>query len=378
MLLTKGLEIEQYTGLKNGQVLPLSALISQNLKDFTIEPDQRNIEFVTGITKSYDELLASAIKQRWKLRDFLTKQNPEWTVVPSSILALPFEKEFIFSKPEDPYHQHISQKHGLSVITTSIHYNLGLDNPEEIIRIVNLLRLEGPLTLALSAASPFYDGKFTGNQSERWLSFPKVPQFIPFFSSHQDFIDWTHEQLKSGEMFNIRHFWSSVRPNGSSRPEKIDRLEIRIADINTEWKTIMAITAWLELRTLYFLHKEPNLKADSEDLTLIDLTEENEKLAAIQGLSSHFSDWINENEDTCFKSIENRLPELYDLAKELGIQEIMKPHFETIEGILTNGNEAQQKIALYDEGLSVEEIVENWVQESLDEDIKTLNSISAK
>ena len=56
----------------------------------------------------------------------------------------------------------------------------------------------------------------------------------------------------------------------------------------------------------------------------------------------------------------------------------MKPHFETIEGILTNGNEAQQKIALYDQGLSVEEIVENWVQESLDEDTKILNSISAR
>lgn len=376
MLLTKGLEIEQYTGLKNGQVLPLSALISQSLKDFTIEPDQRNIEFVTSITKSYDELLASAIGQRWKLRDFLTKQNPEWTVVPSSILALPFEKEFIFSKPEDPYHQHISKTHGLSIITTSIHYNLGLDNPEEIIRIANLLRLEGPLTLALSAASPFYDGQFTGNQSERWLSFPAVPRFIPFFSSHQHFIDWTHEQLKTGEMFNIRHFWAPVRPNGSARPEKIDRLEIRIADINTKWKTIMAITAWLELRTLYFLHKQPDLKVDSNDFTLIDLTEENEKLAAIQGLSGHFSDWINENEDTCHKSIENRLPELYDLADELGLKEIMKPHFETIEDILTHGNEAQQKIAEYDEGMSVEEVMENWVQESLDEDIQVLNSIS--
>ena len=31
-------------------------------------------------------------------------------------------------------------------------------------------------------------------------------------------------------MQNIRHFWSSIRPNGPKRPLILDRLELRICD----------------------------------------------------------------------------------------------------------------------------------------------------
>jgi len=365
MLFTKGIEVEQYTGLSNGQVIPLSALISQHLEGFTVEPDQRNVEFITPAVTSYDELLEHTIKSRMKLRSFLQSQNPDWTVVPGSTLTLPFEHNFIFSKPEDAYHQHIHKTHGLSIITTSIHYNIGINDTEELIRVVNLMRLEAPLILALTACSPFLDGQHTGNQSSRWKTFPKVPTIVPFFDSHAHFINWIEKNIEDGHMFNVRHFWSSVRPNGNNRPKQLNRLEVRIADLSTNWATVMAIMAWIEVRVQYFLGR-PDLKVPSEDETLIVLSDTNEDYAATQGLHAPFSDWIDEEETSCFSAVESRLNDMSDLANELGITKHLKP----IENILNEGNESSQLLEKFEEGHSLETIMEDWVQESQEEDLK--------
>jgi predicted glutamate--cysteine ligase len=365
MLLKKGLEIEQYTGYKDGRVIPLSALISGNLTDFTVEPDQRNVEFITPPTEDYDELMSFAIQKRWQLRDFLKSHNPNWTVVPGSSLALPFEQNFIFSKPEDPYHQHICKTHGLSIITTSVHYNLGIPDSEELIRLVNLMRIEAPLILALSACSPFYDGKVTGDQSYRWRSFPKVPTKIPFFRSHGHYIDWMNQQVNSGEMFNYRHLWGAVRPNGTDKPKLVDRLEVRIGDLSTSWELTIALMAWIETRSQYFL-RNPDLIVPSNDDNLILLSDSNEISASVQGLTSQFSDWIEEEETQMYDAILKRLEQTKQLAEEIGTAKYLQPLYK----VLSEGNEATQKLEKYHDGYTIAEIMEEWVSESEEEDKK--------
>ncbi|MDX1919750.1 MAG: glutamate--cysteine ligase [Candidatus Caenarcaniphilales bacterium] len=368
MLLKKGIEVEQYTGQKDGQVLPLAALVSSNLPGFTVEPDQRNVEYVTPPVYDYDELLLNLIEPRMRLREFLQKNNSDWTVVPGSTLSLPFDKTFQFSKPEDPYHQHIKITHGLSIITTGLHYNFGIDDPEQLIRLVNLIRMEAPLILALSACSPFYDGEVTGNQSHRWISFPKVPQFVPFFKDHAHFIDWNNQTIDAGKMFNVRHLWSAVRPNGNNRPTDINRLEVRIADLSTSWDVILAITAWIELRVHYFL-SNPDYEVPSDDISLITLSDENETSAGQMGLAGSFSDWLLEEETTVFGAIEERLASIYPIATKLGIAPLLKP----IENILTDGNEASQRLEKFHEGYSINQIMEDWVEDSLEEDLRKAN-----
>lgn len=365
MLLKKGIEVEQYTGQNDGQVLPLSALVSSRLPGFTVEPDQRNVEYITSAVHSYEDLLLDLIQPRLKLREFLKSNNQNWTIVPGSTLSLPFDRTFHFSKPEDPYHRHIQQTHGLTIVTTGLHYNFGIEDKEELIRIVNLIRMEAPLILALSACSPFYDGEVTGNQSHRWISFPKVPQFVPFFKDHADFIDWNDRTIEEGEMFNVRHLWCAVRPNGNSRPKDINRLEVRIADLSTSWDLILAITAWIELRIHFFLDN-PDYRVPHDDLSLITLSDENETSAARMGLSGLFSDWLHEEETTVYSAIESRLASMYPLANKLGIGSLLKP----IEKVLAEGNEATQKLEKYLEGYSINQIMEEWVEESLEEDLQ--------
>jgi predicted glutamate--cysteine ligase len=48
MLLTKGFEIEVYTGTPEGEIVGLSDRIVADLDGFIIEPDSRNVEYTTA------------------------------------------------------------------------------------------------------------------------------------------------------------------------------------------------------------------------------------------------------------------------------------------------------------------------------------------
>ena len=58
---------------------------------------------------------------------------------------------------------------------SSGHINLGITDPEWLFAAVRLVRCEAALLLALSASSPFLDGRFTGHHSQRWQQFPLTP-----------------------------------------------------------------------------------------------------------------------------------------------------------------------------------------------------------
>ena len=104
--------------------------------------------------------------------------------------------------------------------------------------------------LSISASSPFLNNKITENHSQRWMQFPKTPSKVPFFVNHNSYIDWIEENIANKKMQNIRHFWSSIRPNGPQRPLILDRLELRICDFVHDIHLLLGITAMLELRIL--------------------------------------------------------------------------------------------------------------------------------
>ena len=62
---------------------------------------------------------------------------------------------------------------------------------------------------------------------------------VPLFTSHQHYITWMEEQLAAGAMFNVRHLWTSVRPNGERRPHDLNRVEIRICDLIHARRSLM-------------------------------------------------------------------------------------------------------------------------------------------
>ncbi|MFB2768532.1 glutamate--cysteine ligase [Pelatocladus sp. BLCC-F211] len=349
-MLLKGFEIEMYTGTPSGEIVGLSDKITASLDGYVREPDSRNVEYITAPNHNYDQLLCAILRPRLRLRDYL-QQLGNYTLIPGSTLSLGSSDRFFRSDPINPYHTYIEQTYGTKVVTASVHINIGIDDPELLMRACRLIRLEAPLFLALSASSPFLDGKATGYHSTRWGVFPQTPAHVPLFSSHTDHIQWVEQQLAAGTMQNVRHLWVSVRPNGDRRPYDLNRLELRICDLVTDPISLLAITALLEARLLQLIenpHLDPLTQSTFSPEELISLTATNEIAAATSSLDAQLLHW----QDGRTITARNWLAELYEqvwpLAKQHGFSCFLSP----LQKILREGNEAQQWLQLHAVGFS--------------------------
>ncbi|NEO25443.1 MAG: glutamate--cysteine ligase, partial [Kamptonema sp. SIO4C4] len=288
MLLSKGFEVEMYTGSPQGDIIGLSDRIVRDLEGFVREPDARNVEYTTAPYCCYERLLCALVNPRRHLRQYLRSQG-DYTLIPGSTLSLGGTEQFYRSDPNNPYHTYIEQTYHTDVVTASIHINVGINDPELLMLACRLVRLEAPLYLALSASSPFLNGEATGYHSTRWAVFPQTPQFVPLFTDHEHFIQWTAEQLDQGTMQNVRHLWCSVRPNGDRRPYNLNRLELRICDLVADPIVLLAITALLEARILQLLANpqlDPLKQSGFTPDELVTLTMANEQAVAKHSLDA--------------------------------------------------------------------------------------------
>ena len=366
MVLSKGFEIEMYTGTPNGDIVGLSDRIVADLDGFVREPDSRNVEYTTEPLYCYDELLCALVRPRRQLRDYLKRQG-DYTLIPGSTLSLGGSEVFRRSDPDNSYHDYIENTYGTKVVTASVHINIGISDPELLMRAIRLIRTEAPLYLALSASSPFLDGLATGYHSTRWGLFPKTPAHVPLFESHAHFIQWTEDQLKAGTMQNVRHLWSSVRPNGNERPHDLNRLELRICDLIADPIALLAVTALLEARLLQMIDN-PSLdplqmsQLSSEDL--IALTDANEDAAARHSLDAELRHWQDGRPILARDWIKEIYQEVWYMAKQMGFSCFLSP----LQKILREGNAAEQWLNLQEQGLDTHSVMVAAIQGLADQE----------
>jgi len=359
VLLSKGFEVEMYTGTPEGDVVGLSDRIVADLEGFVREPDSRNVEYTTAPLCSYDRLLCALVKPRVRLRQYL-KQLGDYTLLPGSTLSLGGSDRFYRSDPNNPYHTYIEQTYGTKVVTASIHINIGISQPEMLMRAIRLARVEAPLYLALSASSPFLNGEVTGYHSTRWGLFPKTPAIVPLFESHKHYIQWTEAQLELGTMQNVRHLWSAVRPNGDRRPYCLNRLELRICDLEVNPLALLAITALLEAR-IWQMMEDPSLDplelstlpAATRNEDLVALTDANEIAASRQSLDAELTHWQDGRTILARDWIEEIYQQVWPIAKKRGFSCFLSP----LKKILREGNTAQQWLKLHEGGLDTRSII---------------------
>ena len=365
MLLSKGFEVEMYTGQTNGAIVGLSDKIVKSLSGFVREPDSRNVEYTTPPLQQYEQLLCELVTPRRQLRSFLKELDPNYTIIPGSTLSTGNSQTFYRSDPQNPYHAYIENTYGTNVVTASIHINIGMSNPDELMRACRLIRVEAPLILALSASSPFLDNQITGYHSTRWHVFPQTPDRTPLFESHHHFIQWTEAQLRLGTMQNVRHLWTSVRPNGDCRPYKLNRIEIRISDLVTDPIHLLAITAFLESRLLQ-LQQDPgldpllasNLPSHSRHDDLLAIVNENEQRVAQTSLDARLRHWHDGQIISATDWITQIYDEVLPFAKAKGIACFLTP----IKQILREGNQAQNWLKQAETGLEVSQIIAQTIR----------------
>ena len=354
-LLLKGFEVELFTGRPDGTVVGCSPAAAAALEGFVTEPDHRNLEYITAPDASYQRQLELLLEPRRRLRAWLAQRG--LTILPGSTLSLGDSRRFERSNPDNPYHDYIETTYGTQVVTASVHINLGLTDMEALFAACRLIRCEAALLLALSASSPFLDGVATGAHSQRWLQFPLTPPQVPLFRSHGHYIAWVEEQLASGAMQNVRHLWTSVRPNGDNRPHGLNRLELRICDLVTDPALLLAITAYCELRIHQVMADpaghDPLVASQLNPEELADLADANDRAAAGSSLQATLRDWRTGGPIQAADWISRDLETLTPLAERLNISSTLAP----LQAVLKGGNQAMRWLERVEQGLPIAGIV---------------------
>lgn len=371
-LLTKGLEEEVYAGSPDGKVVGLSHHVKKALKGFATEPDCRNIESNTAPYRSYDQLFQDVMEKRLELRKFL-KTIGEYTLIPGGTLSLGDSSKFYCSDEQNSYYTWIREAYHTNIVTTSAHLNIGITDPEELMRAYRVMRMEACLFLAVSASSPFIDGKTTGFHSKRWEMFPKTPSEVPFFESHAHFKIWVKKQLSNGNMQNSRHLWLSVRPNGDSSPDVVNRLELRVCDHLWKHRHLMACMAFYEAIIKGILNEkgcDPLTSKRFNESELQKICRQNESAVSRESLNAEIIDWQNGQSIVVKDLLFGKWEEGKKIAQELGFS----PFLEPLGEILEQGNMAQIWLEKHTGGMKIEDIIQEAIQQMEEQDLSVMTT----
>jgi len=127
--------------------------------------------------------------------------------------------------------------------TFGIHVHVGIRGADRAVAVCDRLRLQMPALLAVSANSPFLDGRDSGLHSARsqifTKSFPRcgIPDHYGSFSTYADYVDFL---VAAGSIVEATQIWWSVRPHHS-----FGTVEMRICDAQTSGDESLALAAIL-------------------------------------------------------------------------------------------------------------------------------------
>jgi carboxylate-amine ligase len=243
----------------------------------TLETHAAVMEIATGVHHTVGDAVAELRALRGELAHALADQGLCAGVAgthPSAVAG-----ETVVSS--HPRYRHIGES--MRVLarrepTLATHVHVGVATPAAAVRLMNRFRQHIPLLLALSANSPFWQGRATGFASTRttlWDAFPRsgVPRV---FRGYWDWLATVQPLLSSGAIADPSFLWWDVRLQ-----PRLGTVEVRIMDGQTAVADVAALAALIQSLACLELD-EPDAPAPET----LELIEENRFLAARDGMDA--------------------------------------------------------------------------------------------
>lgn len=127
--------------------------------------------------------------------------------------------------------------------TFALHVHVGISDPERAIRVANRMRAHLPLLLALSANSPFWQGRDTGLASARTPLFQAFPRVgIPrTLASYEEYVNTVDLLIRCEAFPEPTFLWWDVRPQ-----PRFGTVEVRIMDTQSTVAETAALVALIQ------------------------------------------------------------------------------------------------------------------------------------
>lgn len=236
------------------------------------------------------------------------------------------------------------------LLTYGLHLHVGVSSADEAIQVMRGLLGYLPLFLALSANSPFFNGRLTGLESSRAKVFEGIPHagLPPVLADWEEYV-WVAQSLKqAGRIQSVRDLRWDLRPH-----PLFGTVEIRICDAPARVEEMVFLAALAQTLVARLLVTPV---APPHPVVLV----ENRWRASRHGLAADLVTRDGEQVLPARKMIEQVLEELWPTAQSLRTDGILA-QFGQLWGD-GNGAERQLKL-LHDLGSPhrvAEELVKQW------------------
>jgi carboxylate-amine ligase len=194
--------------------------------------------------------------------------------------------------------------------TMALHVHVGVPAAEDAVRLLNALRQRIPILLALSANSPFWQGRDSGFASARTLLFQAFPRAgLPRrYADYADYVQAVDLLIASRALPDPSFLWWDVRLQPS-----LGTVEVRVADAQSTVGEVGPIVALIQSLARLELEGEPSPVTASPEVLA-----ENRFLAARDGMSARLIDPIARSLVPVRQTLANLLAECRPHALALG------------------------------------------------------------
>ncbi len=166
--------------------------------------------------------------------------------------------------------------------TMALHVHVGVPAREDAIRLLNGLRRNIPVLLALSANSPFWQGRDSGFASARTSIFQAFPRTgLPkVFADYADYVEAVDALIAPGAIRDPSFLWWDARLQPA-----LGTVEVRVMDAQSRVRDVGPLVALIQSLACLELEAEPSAVVPSP-LVLA----ENRFLAARDGMDARLID----------------------------------------------------------------------------------------
>lgn len=353
--LTLGVELElqiasRIDGDLTGGATELLALIERapHRGDFKPEITESMIEVSTSVHHSCTELADELQDVRQTLIAAADKLN----VLISGGGSHPFQHWADRKIFDTPRFQHLNSLYGYLAKQFTVfgqHIHVGCPNGDEALFLLHGLSRFLPHFIALSAASPYFQGVDTAFDSSRLNAISAFPLSgrAPLVKRWGEFIEY-YESMKSfGVIESMKDFYWDIRP----KPE-FGTVEIRICDTPLTVHRASALAAYAQTVCRYLLIERPFVIDES----LYAVYTYNRFQAARFGFEGSFIDPATKQACTLREDFEKMLEKLASHARELGNTELLRE----LKLVADKGNDARWMRETYQRNHSLGDLV--WSQ----------------
>ncbi|HKI64435.1 MAG TPA: YbdK family carboxylate-amine ligase [Burkholderiales bacterium] len=138
------------------------------------------------------------------------------------------------------------------------HIHVGCPSGDDAVYLIHMLTRYVPHFIALSAASPFYQGEDTLFQSSRLTSISAFPLagHMPFVRDWAEFLEYYDKMRGFGIVTSMKDFYWDIRP----KPE-YGTVEIRVCDTPLTVQRAALLGAYAQALVAYHLQERPRAPA---------------------------------------------------------------------------------------------------------------------